>query len=36
MGWITITKFNTMTHIIVTRVTKNIYSVETNVLLTEE
>jgi hypothetical protein len=35
MGWITITKFNTMTHILATRINKNIYSVETNVLITE-
>lgn len=36
MGWITITKFNTMTHILATRVDKNTYSIETNVLLTDK
>lgn len=36
MGWITITKFNTMTHILATRVDKNTYSIETNVLVTDK
>lgn len=36
MGWITITKFNTMTHILATRVSKNSYILETNVLVTDK
>lgn len=35
MGWITITKFNTMTHILASQISKDVYSLETNVLITE-